>query len=109
MFRTIYSLLLPCVHFWKCLCLAEGFDKYNALRKEEEDDSYLRLTWSGEVFHDISIPEEASLWRKVFRRGVEMRRNICGGKFEMWRLFMTDANSLPVKKMMCDTSDNELR
>ena len=38
-----------------------------------------------------------------------MMKNIVAGKFEMWRLFMTDKENLPVKKMMHDTSDRELR
>lgn len=38
-----------------------------------------------------------------------MRRNICNGRFELWRLFLTDADSLPVKKMSFDTTFRELR
>lgn len=38
-----------------------------------------------------------------------MRRNISTGRFELWRLFMTDADSLPVKKMSKSTSFRELR
>ena len=38
-----------------------------------------------------------------------MRRNICQGKFELWRLFLTDEDSLPVKKMTKNTSYRELR
>ena len=38
-----------------------------------------------------------------------MRRNISNGRFELWRLFMTDADSLPVKKMSKSTSHRELR
>ena len=42
-------------------------------------------------------------------RSFQMRRNISNGRFELWRLFMTDADSLPVKKMSKSTSHRELR
>ena len=38
-----------------------------------------------------------------------MRRNICSGKFELWRLYLSNQNHLPVKKMTKDTSFRELR
>ena len=38
-----------------------------------------------------------------------MRRNVVEGRFEMWRLFMTDKDHLPVKKMTAETSHRELR
>jgi hypothetical protein len=39
----------------------------------------------------------------------QMRRNVCDGRFELWRLFLTDSDSLPVKKMSIDTTFRELR
>ena len=68
-----------------------------------------RLSWSGENFHDVKIPDQATLWRKVYLRGLQMRRNICEGRFELWRLFLTDQNHLPVKKMTSKTTFRELR
>ena len=38
-----------------------------------------------------------------------MRRNVVEGRFEMWRLFMTDKESCPVMKMSVDTTFRELR
>ena len=52
---------------------------------------------------------QASYWRKVWLRGLQMRRNVAQGRFEMWRLFMTDKDHLPVKKMTAETSHRELR
>ena len=106
--KTVYHRLVPCVHFWKQMCKNEGFDKYNALKKEDDDECRKRLTWSGQKFHDLEMEEEATYWQKVFQRGIQMRRNIVDGRFEMWRLFMTDAENLPVKKMSWDTSFREL-
>ena len=68
-----------------------------------------RKSWSGEKFHDVSIPSDATHWRKIYLRGLQMRRNICTGRFELWRLFLTDQDHLPVKKMTSNTSFRELR
>lgn len=68
-----------------------------------------RLSWSGENFHDVKIPDQATLWRKIYLRGLQMRRNICEGRFELWRLFLTDESHLPVKKMTSKTTFRELR
>ena len=106
--KTVHDKLLPCVHFWKQMCKNEGFDKYNALKKDDDEESKMRMTWSGNKFHDLEMDEDATYWQKVFRRGIQMRRNIVNGRFEMWRLFMTDAESLPVKKMNRDTTFREL-
>ena len=73
------------------------------LRKDE------RLCWSGEKFHDVKLPKNATLWHKIYLRGMQMRRNICEGRFELWRLFLTGENRLPVKKMMFNTTFRELR
>ena len=92
--RSFFERLVPCVHFWKQMCKNEGFDKYNALKKEDDADTRQRMAWSGEKFHDLEMDEEATYWQKVFQRGIQMRRNIVDGRFEMWRLFMTDAENL---------------
>ena len=38
-----------------------------------------------------------------------MRRNLVAGRFEMWRLYMTDPASLPVCRLQRDTSSEVLR
>lgn len=68
-----------------------------------------RLSWSCDPFHEVIIPKHAKFWRKIFLRGIQMRRNICQGRFELWRLFLTDNESCPVKKMSKTTTDRELR
>ena len=37
-----------------------------------------------------------------------MRRNVCQGKFQHWRLFLTEKNYQPVKKMSRNTSHKQL-
>ena len=109
--KMIHNKLRGCIHFWKHLCKNENFDEYNALKNSDDESDSVRMSWSGEKFHDIDPNEEgdSTFWHRVFRRGVEMRRNIVKGKFEMWRLFMTDLESLPVKKMSRETTFRELR
>jgi len=122
--QTCLNLLRTCkeIHikldrspgFWKHLCFNENFHEYTALKNEDEetegeDTSKTRLSWNLEVFHDVQVDPNAPKWRRVFQRGIGMRRNICQGKFELWRLYLTDADSLPVKKMTKDTSFRELR
>ena len=73
------------------MCKNENFDEYFAIKKDGADfvDGMERLTWSGEKFHDLEIPSDANYWNRVFLRGMEMRRNVYRGKFELWRLYMT--------------------
>ena len=78
-------------------------------RNEDKEEDVTRVTWSLEPFHDVDVDEHGPKWRRVFQRGIQMRRNICQGKFELWRLYLTDSGSLPVKKMTKDTTFRELR
>ena len=78
-------------------------------RNDDTEEDVKRLTWTLELFHDVEVDPEGPKWRKVFQRGIQMRRNICQGKFELWRLYLTDKGSLPVKKMTKDTTFRELR
>ena len=82
---------------------------YSRNDEEESEEESKRTSWSLEVFHDVNVDPEAPKWRRIFQRGIGMRQNICQGKFELWRLFLTDVDSLPVKKMTKDTSFRELR
>ena len=77
--------------------------------KRISKESKERMSWSGEKFHDVKFPSDAAYWRKIYLRGLQMRRNICNGRFELWRLFLTDENHLPVKKMTSQTTFRELR
>jgi len=105
--RTIRDKLRTAAAFWKCLCRRENFQEFHSLLKEEPTGAP-RLSWTGEVLHG-KMQEEASHWHRVYLRGVEMRKNVCRGNFQLWRLFMTDKDSLPVKEMTEQTSFRELR
>jgi len=108
--KLIHRNLSRSPGFWKHLCHNENFHEYTALKNDEEAEEIpKRTSWSLEVFHDVNVDSDAPKWRRIFQRGIGMRRNICHGKFELWRLFLTDGDSLPVKKMTKDTSFRELR
>ena len=107
--KRVYSKLVACAFFWKHLCQLERLDKLRSLSNEEvnKGDEY-RLAWSGELLHSNETSNEATRWQKIYQRGVQMRRNLTEGRYEMWRLFMTDQDNLPVKKMTKDTRPEDL-
>ena len=90
------------------MCKNESFQEFSALKRDDTAGAP-RLTWSGKTFHNVVIPHQATLWHKIFLRGVNMRKNVINGNYELWRLFMTDKESCPVIKMTSTTSFRELR
>lgn len=107
--REIYDKLQASATFWKRLCHRENFHESKILLKDDIPGAEDRVSWSGQIFHGGDIPAEAGYWHRVYRRGVQMRRNVARGNFQMWRMFMTDEDSLPVKQMCRDTTFRELR
>ena len=107
--KRVYSKLVACAFFWKHLCQLERLDKLRSLSNEDVNkDDEDRLAWSGELLHSNETSDEATRWQKIYQRGVQMRRNLTEGRYEMWRLFMTDQDNLPVKKMSKDTQPEDL-
>ena len=110
--KKIHEKLFACVHFWKHLCRNEAFQEFNSLKKDnnsKDSEGALRKSYSGQIFHNIVIPVEATFWHRVYLRGLQMRRNVISGNYEVWRLFMTDKESCPVMKMTSNTTFRELR
>ena len=110
--KKIHEKLFACVHFWKHLCRNEAFQEFNSLKKDNnsnDSDGAVRKSYSGQIFHNIVIPPEATFWHRVYLRGLQMRRNVVSGNYEVWRLFMTDSESCPVMKMTSSTTFRELR
>ena len=94
------------------MCENEAFQEFSALKKDDNDRDAFgepRRSWSGEIFHNAKNPAEATYWQKVFLRGINMRKNVISGNYEVWRLFMTDKDSSPVVKMTSGTTFRELR
>ena len=106
--KKVYSKLVDCAFYWKHLCKLEGLDKVSSLSDEEiNKDDKDRVTWSGELLHSIKTSEEASRWQKIYQRGIQMRRNLAEGKFDMSRLCMTDEDNFTVRKMTLDTQKDD--
>ena len=107
--KKVYYKLQGCAFFWKQLCKLERLDTVSCLSNEEVNkDDGDRLTWSGELLHSNKISDEATKWMKIYQRGIQMRRNLAEGKFEVWRLFKIDEDNLPVRKMTQDTQQEDL-
>ena len=70
--KTVRDKLMPCVRFWKSLCKNENFHEYTALKTEDKEDEPERLSWSGEKFHEVDLPSDATMWNKIFLRGMQM-------------------------------------
>ena len=45
--------------------------------EEESEEEPKRTSYSLEVFHDVNVDPDAPKWRRIFQRGIGMRRNIC--------------------------------
>ena len=74
------------------VCTWEELNNYDCLRKEENPE---KIGFSGQRMQ-ISTGKMCD-WRKIYLRGLQMRRNILEGNFEGWRLF---ANlNVPIVKM----------
>ena len=94
--------------FWKLVCQKEELANYECLldKENEEDSVPSKVGWTGKPMR-IRPPDDYESWRKVYLRGLEMRRNIISGNFEGWRIY---ANSeVPVVKLTPDLDLNEVK
>jgi len=84
--KWFHSMLLPCDSFWKMLCFKTEFANYSCL---EGDPHTKQVGWAGTAMHLDWRREDASLgvWRKTWKRGIKMRKNVVAGNFQGWRLF----------------------
>ena len=84
--KWFHNMLLPCDSFWKMLCFKTEFANYSCL---EGDPHAKQVGWAGTSMHLDWRREDASLgvWRKTWKRGIKMRKNVVAGNFQGWRLF----------------------
>lgn len=84
--KWFHSMLLPCDSFWKMLCFKTEFANYSCL---EGDPHTKQVGWAGTSMHLDWRREDAGLgvWRKTWKRGIKMRKNVVAGNFQGWRLF----------------------
>lgn len=92
--KWFHNMLAPCDSFWKMLSFKTEFASYSCL---ENDPHTRQIGWAGVDMHldwrkepleesckDLGPP---GAWRKTWRRGIKMRRNVVAGNFQGWRLF----------------------
>lgn len=78
--------------FWKHLCKLEDLVNYETTLKDNGNQD--KLSYSGQP---IRVPVTDMVeWKKVFRRGIYMRRNILDCNYEGWRIYAN--NEVPIFK-----------
>ena len=103
-----YDMLRHSGTFWKLVCQKEELANYECLtdKENEHSEDFAKVGWTGKPMR-IRPPDDYESWRKVYLRGLEMRRNIISGNFEGWRIY---ANSeVPVAKLTPDLDLNEVK
>lgn len=107
--KNLRFKLLCCGQFWKHLCKLQELDEYFSILTDESAESGSRLCYNARSLHTYDVTNDSPLWRRIYLRGMEMRRNVCAGKFQLWRLYATDEEHCPVIEYSFNTSDRELR
>ena len=70
------------------MCQKEELANYECLldKENEASEDLTKVGWTGKPMR-IRPPDDYEQWRKVYLRGLEMRRNIISGNFEGWRIY----------------------
>jgi hypothetical protein len=90
--------------YWRFLCTWEELANYQCLLAEDRDPA--KVGWRGWPMHAAPPPDDPS-WRRVFLKGLQMRKNIWQSNYEGWRLY---ANSRqPVVKLTPDLDMNRVK
>eukprot|EP00095_Tigriopus_kingsejongensis_P000696 snap_masked-scaffold58_size443543-processed-gene-2.4 protein:Tk00696 transcript:snap_masked-scaffold58_size443543-processed-gene-2.4-mRNA-1 annotation:"probable e3 ubiquitin ligase complex scf subunit sconb-like" len=106
-----------CNPYWKLICAREELANYHCLLSDEEDEDSgsrpstahlppLKVGWSGRPMR-VSPNREYPYWRRVFLKGLQMRRNIWQSNYEGWRIY-ANAN-VPVTKLTPDLDLNRVK
>lgn len=105
---TGFTAELFSFQFWKLLCKKEDFNRYESLQM---DDGARDLGFRGLPLR-VDLVGEMPQHKKVFRRGIQMRKNLLAGNFRGWRTFANqnqplleiapDLDQLEVKMKMGD-------
>ena len=84
--KWLFSVLSPCDSLWKLLCIKTELANYSCL---ETQPGTRQLGWAGLELHNTGGSDRAETghWRRMWQRGLKMRRNIVAGNFQGWRLF----------------------
>ena len=77
-----YDMLRHSATFWKLMCTKEELINYEILMSDSETLEDLNKIGWAEKSMRIIPPDDYEHWRKVFLRGLQMRRNIIKSNFE---------------------------
>ena len=81
--------------FWKLVCQKEELANYECLTDKENQGRNAeglnslglpKVGWAGKPMR-IRPPDDYEPWRKVYLRGLQMRRNIISSNYEGWRIY----------------------
>ena len=111
--NIIFLLLLQIFRhsgsFWRLVCQKEELVNYECLSDAQNpptDPGLNKIGWTGKPMR-MRPPDDYDPWRKMYLRGLQMRRNIVTSNFEAWRIY---ANSdVPVVKLTPDLDLNEVK
>ena len=103
-----YDMLRHSGTFWKFVCQREELANYECLSDKENDtlEELNKVGWSGKIMR-IKPPDDYDHWRKIYLRGLQMRRNIIASNFEGWRIYAN--TNKPVAKLTPDLDLNEVK
>lgn len=109
--RWFHTMFAHCNPFWKLICAKEELANYQCLLNEDEEededeDEPVKLGWRGRPMRIRPNPEYP-YWRRVFLKGLQMRRNIWQSNYEGWRIY-ANAN-VPVTKLTPDLDLNQVK
>ena len=128
--RWFHSMFADCNAFWKAICTKEELANYPCLLSDDEDPDGddapvaggsggrsaaalprphkkpVKYGWMNKPMH-VSPPREYPSWRRVFLKGIQMRKNIWQSNYEGWRIFANPA--VPVVKLTPDLDLNVVK
>ena len=121
--KWFYNMLTESNSFWKMICIKEELSNYPCINEKAvlqpifDDDKPEAPPSEPEPFQNktgyagklMRVNPDGGIvhWRKVFLRGVQMRRNIAGGNYEGWRIY---ANSeMPLARLTPDLDFNSIK
>ena len=83
-----YDMLRHSGTFWKLVCQKEELANYECLTDKENQslEGVNRIGWAGKPMR-IRPPDDYEPWRKVYLRGLQMRKNIISSNYEGWRIY----------------------
>ena len=84
-----YDMLRHSGTFWKFVCQREELANYECLADNQNDsnlEEMNKLGWAGKPMR-VKVPDDYEHWRKIYLRGLQMRRNIVSSNFEGWRIY----------------------